>query len=147
LLKVFLYFITDSWISLKHAIYDFYETDPALTIFMGVSISLVIVLVTACCITGFFHTCKKVFGRHGKYVLPHGRTVPDNKDKYEMVELDDIAIRQDQSINEQPRRTKVMITDDYGNIPSYTLRTRSVDGSPDKYTTYYNYRLVKETEL
>jgi hypothetical protein len=45
------------------------------------------------------------------------------------------------------RGTKVMITNETGHIPSYTLRSRGVDGSV-RYETRYNPELgCMETEL
>jgi hypothetical protein len=106
---------------------------------------LMICLLLACCVYGTISMFKNVRNR-GIYVLNHKNTVQDHLEKYEMVPLDDI---QPVAESREPRKrgVRVMLTDDCGNIPSYTLRSRSVDGSPDKYTTYYNYRVVKETSL
>jgi len=128
---------------------NFYEKDRIMAISVGSILMVLACVLIVFCLTGCFYFCRRVFGQRGSYKLPHNRTVQDNLDKYEMIPLEDFKTSQgrDSFENHSKLRTRVMLTDEYGNIPPYTLRTRSVDGTGDKYTTYYNYRVVKETEL
>jgi hypothetical protein len=124
----------------------FYETDKILSIFVGCTSILMLGLLLGCGIYGMISLCKNL-RRRGSYVLNHKKSVQDGLETYEMLPLDDIKPFDADSREPCKRGVRVMLTDECGNIPSYTLRSRSVDGSPDKYTTFYNYRIVKETAL
>mgnify|MGYP007030375485 CR=1 FL=1 len=97
---------------------------------------------------GVLHTGKRVCRSTRKYRVANNR-VDEPNGKYEPIPLNDFLPEQRLQPNDNnPRlRTRVMVLDEHGNIPQYTLRTRSVDGTADKFTTYYNCRIVKETEI
>jgi hypothetical protein len=94
------------------------------------------------CCGGQNYNIQKAERRHGKKYEDDGwryMSFPeDNRDIFEMRQLP------------TPRRntgTKVMLLDETGNIPNYSLRSRSKDGTV-KYTTYYNHKLgCMETEI
>jgi len=148
-----MFFISDFWSGFRDGLVEFYETEKVLAIFVGISSIVFMTFVFVCCIKGLYHSCKRICNRTRKYRITKKNAKNEPTERYEAIELDEFQprtypYRRDEDEQSNPRsRTKVMLTDKYGNIPSYTLRTRSMDGSPDKYTSYYTYRVVKETDL
>ena len=135
---------------------SFYETDPALTIFVGILIILAVVMILACSL-GF---CCRRCNRGKTYYIAkeeknYRKKYDDNGWSYESFEMRELPdTRPHVSYQQAPVEpnyrqigTRVMFTDEAGRIPPYTLRTRSQDGSVEKYTTYYNIRPYLETDV
>jgi hypothetical protein len=131
-----------------------YETDPALTVFVGILSLFGLFLVLASLIYSCFGCIKKI-GRR-TYRVAEAEFRYGTKDNNEGWTYESFS-RNELPLTEQPKepenqddrnktRTKVMITDETGNIPQYTLRSRPREGSVASYTTYYNFN-VRETEV
>lgn len=141
----------DLWSS----VVEFYETDAALTIFVGIGSITGIFLTLACVICSCWACCKRVFksGQSynvGKAEARYGKKHDNEGWTYESFALNEFQPQEIVTFREEPKRRntrpKVMITDEDGNLPPYTLRTRERDGSISSYTTYYNFN-IRETAL
>jgi hypothetical protein len=140
------------------SVVEFYETDPALTLVVGIG-SIVGFLLTLSGVTYGCYACVKELAKRGaSYNVRKAEKQHGNEGwAYESFVLKEmypeLYPKQQDSVTfeEEPRhsniRTKVMVTNEDGHIPPYTLRTRARDGSISSYTTYYNINIGCETEL
>jgi hypothetical protein len=131
----------------------FFEVHTALAITLAVLLGCIGIIVLALCLVGLVKACKSC-NRTGTYYV---RDATDEFDidmgRYESIPLENRGqIFEPRPSIPKPRPpprhgVKVMLTDECGNLPSYTLRSRAVGGGDDKFTTYYTYRVGRETEL
>lgn len=137
----------------------FFTLHPVFSIFLGLMAIILVGLV----IWGMVLVCVCVCARYSccKRRVYYVNKKDDPENAIHMSELSQSQPEPRQSIDIERKkkeerhpgqtRKKVMLVDDDGNLPPYTLRSRSVDGGDDRYTTYMNVNvgkgMRKETEL
>lgn len=150
-----LFFISAWYQVLFSSVVEFYETDAVLTIFVGICSVLGLLLTLACATYSFWACCKRVFKSGQSYNVDiyearYGKKHDNEGWTYESFALKEFHPQESVTFREEPKRKntgpKVMITDEDGNLPPYTLRTRGRDGSATSYTTYYNFN-CRETSV
>jgi hypothetical protein len=141
-----------------------YERYPAVTIFVGFAVGILSIGI----MVGTSLACIKLYRRGHCCCRKGSYHVNDTENycpvdtellRYEAIPMNEIPPHRqqyrkpyrEQVLLDPPRtpsnRARVMILDDRGRIPPYTLRSRSVDNQSDTYTTYYNFNVHKETTL
>jgi hypothetical protein len=124
----------------------FYSSYTALAISVIVAMVCFGIVVIALCLIGLIKKCKTC-GRSGTYYVRDATRIYDvDTGRYDCIPLEEYT---PPIFEPRPPRqgVKVMFTDEHGNLPPYTLRSRSVDGAVEKYTTYFTYHVGRETEV
>jgi hypothetical protein len=126
-----------------HGLDTYYYKYPELVILAGFLVLVILILICVAVALLFkkICSCKRVY-----YVNPPTSARYTRRDSMEMMELMDLPEPPPPppTPSNELERVKVLITDEHGQMPSYTLRSRSVDGKSDTYTTY---KYVKVTSI
>lgn len=133
------------------------------TIFIGIMIVVLLglfmwaMILSCVCICAKYSCCKRniyyVNKKEPESIRMNDLPELESGSRTDTEQRSRIDIEQKKKEERHPglNRKKVMIVDDDGNLPPYTLRSRSVDGNNDRYTTYMNVNVRKgahkETEL